>query len=417
MGLFDSFRKKKNIENYLLTDIQDFLTAWGINSLDISPDKLNSATYFACMQIRCNAVSKLPLHIFKETDQGTEKAKNHYLHSVLKTRPNPYMSMADFLFAAEYQKLEYGNTYIYMLMKSGKVSELYLLDEPSVQVYVDDAGILGKANAIWYVYTDRNNQEYKFSHKEIIHLKNFTKDGLIGIPVKKYLAETIENEQYASKFTNNYWKNGVQGRAVLNYTGDLDDKDKKAVQKLQARFEAMASGIKNAGRIIPVQLGYQLHEFSPKLVDSQFFEMQGLTVRHIANAFGVKLHQLNDLDRNTYGNIETQNRAFYSDTLQNVLTQYEQEFNWKLLTSREQKDGYFFRFNVDSILRSDFKTRMDGMATAIMNGIYTSAECRELEDKPFIEGSDKLVYNGNMIPVEMAGQQYSPPKGGENGGK
>lgn len=410
MGIFNFGKKKifKN-ESYSFTDMQNFLETWGLSSGDVSADKLNSATYYACMQIRCNAISKLPLKILKETDLGTEKAKDHYLYNVLKTRPNPYMSMTDFLFATEFQKLEYGNAFIYMLMRSGKVSELYLLDSQSVTIYIDDAGILGKANAIWYVYRDKNGREYKFNHKEIIHLKNFSKDGIVGIPVKKYLAETIENEQYSSKFLNNYWKNGLQGRAVLNYTGDLED---KKVENLRVRFEKMTSGIKNAGRIIPVPLGFQLNEFNPKLVDSQFFEMQGLTIRHIANAFGVKLFQLNDLERSTYSNVETQNRAFYSDTLQNVLTQYEQEFNWKLLTSKEQKDGYFFKFNVDSILRSDFKTRMEGYSIAVQNGIYSSAECRELEDKPFIEGSDKLMFNGNMIPLDMVGQQYQ--KGGGN---
>lgn len=416
MGLIERFKgfgKGKSVKNqgFPLSDVQSFMDSWGIKG-EISNDKLNSATYFACMQIRCNALSKLPLRLMKTTQDGTTKAEDHYLYNLLKRRPNPYMSTTDFLFATEYQKLEYGNAYIYAPVWRGKVTGLYLLDSDKMTIYVDDAGIINKDKAIWYVYQSRNGKTYKFEHTEIIHLKNFSKDGLIGTPVKKYLAETIQNEQYANKFINNYWANGVQGRAVLQYTQQLKP---ELVDKLRARFESMLSGVKNAGRIIPVELGFEVKEFNPKLVDSQFFELQGLTIKHIANAFGVKLHQLNDMTSSTYSNIETQNRAFLSDTLQNVITQYEQEFDEKILTQREKSSGYFLRFSLDSMLRSDFAQRMAGYKDAIQNGIYTPAECRDLEDLSFIEGSDQLVFNGNMIPIGMIGQQYTnePVKGGE----
>ena len=404
MKLFDRFKRKEPKNSYTLNDVAGFFDAWGLSSDGISADKLYSATYYACMQIRCNAISKLPLKVMKADSNGTLRAEDHYLYYLLKQRPNPYMSAVDFLFATEFQKLEYGNAYIYAHVVRGKVKGLYPLNSENMTIYVDDAGIISNDNAIWYVYRNRNGKEYRFSHREIIHLKNFSKDGLVGTPVKKYLAETIQNEQYANKFINNYWSNGVQGRAVLQYTQQLNP---TAVNAMRTRFESMISGVKNAGRIIPIELGFEIKEFNPKLIDSQFFELQGLTIKHIANAFGVKLYQLNDMERSTYSNIETQNRAFLSDTLQNVITQYEQEFDEKLLTSRERSEGYFHRFVLDSLLRSDFAQRMAGYKDAIQNGIYTPAECRELEDKGYIEGSDILVVNGNMIPLSMAGTQYS----------
>lgn len=408
MGVFDRFKKgQTNASKALNHTIQELNAFFGVTDTDLPIDKLNSASYYACMQIRCNAIAKLPLKIYKESENGIEKATNFYLYDVIKSRPNPYMSMHDLLFAAEYQKLEFGNAYILPVVVSGKVKELYLLDSPKVQMWVDDAGIIGKANAVWYIYTDKNGKEVKFRASEIVHLKNFTKNGLIGIPIKKYLAEVIENEQYSSKFLNNHYKNGLSGGATLNFTGDLDD---KTVKKMRERFETMTSGLKNAGRIIPIPMGFKLEPFNVNLVESEFFSMQGLTVKHIANAFGVKSFQLNDLERSTYSNVETQNRAFYSDTLQNELTKTEQEFDYKLLKPSERQEGHFMKFNVDVILRSDFKTRMDGYAVAIQNGIYTPAECRDLEDKPFIDGSDKLVCNGNIIPLSQVGSQYS--KGG-----
>lgn len=407
MGLMDKIKslgKGKEPENsYQLNDVESFKEAWGLTG-DVSDNRLYSATYYACMQIRCNAISKLPLKIMRTTEEGTKKAEDHYLYNLLKRRPNPYMSTVDFLFSAEYQKLEYGDAFIYASTNRGKITGLYILDSRRMTIYVDDAGIIDKNRAVWYVYQGRNGKTYKFEHSEIIHLKNFSKDGLIGTPVKKYLAESIQNEQYANKFINNYWSNGVQGRAVLQYTQQLDP---KLVEKLRKRFEGMMSGVKNAGRIIPIELGFELKEFNPKLVDSQFFELQGLTIKHIANAFGVKLYQLNDLSSSTYSNIETQNRAFLSDTLQNVIMQYEQEFDEKLFNDREKQQGYFHRFSLDSLLRSDFAQRMAAYKDGIQNGVLTPADCRDKEDLPFIFGSDQLFFNGNMIPLQMAGAQYT----------
>lgn len=391
-------------EGFSITDINTFLQSIGINAGDISADKLYSATYYACMDIRCKAISTLPLKVMKSSDQGVEKADDHYLYQLLKRRPNPYVSTVDFLYSTEFQKLEHGNAFIYIPTTRGKVSGLYLLDSERMTIYVDDAGIIGKANAVWYQYIDRSGKEHIFNYNEIIHLKNFTKDGLVGTPAKKYLAETIQNEQYATKFLNNYWANGVQGRALLQYTNNIDPNQ---VEKMRSKWEKLTSGVKNAGRIIPVALGYEIKEFNPKLVDSQFFELQGLTIRNIANAFGVKLHQLNDLNSSTYSNIESQNRAFLSDTLQHEIVQYEQEFDWKLLTTIDLKQGHFLHLNLDSLLRADLKTRYEAYGIGIEKGIDTPNEARALEGKRALPGGDRLLFNGNVIPLEQAGQQYT----------
>ncbi|MDU0200157.1 phage portal protein [Paenibacillus sp. MAH-36] len=398
-------------DGFTFQDVQTFLQSLGLATGDISADKLNSATYFACMDIRCKAISTLPLRVMKlDEDGGSEQDRKHYLSALLKYRPNPYMSIVDFLYAREFMKLEYGNAYVYAHMKRGQVAGLYLLDSTRMTVYVDDAGTIDKNGAVWYFYTDKNGKPYTFRHDQIVHLKNHTKDGIVGTPVKRYLAETIENEQYSSKFINNYWKNGVQGRAILQYTGS---KDTQEIEKMRTTWEKVVAGIKNAGRIIPVGLGYEIKEFNPKLVDSQFFELQGLTIRHIANAFGVKMHQLNDLGRSTYNNIESQNRNWLTDTLQHELVQDESESTWKLITQDDIEAGYYLKYDLDSLLRADILTRYQAYEIGVRSGIDTPNEIRGLEGKKGLPGGEKLIVNGAVIPLEQAGAAYNLPEGGE----
>src|SRR5690606_42161207 len=83
---------------------------------------------------------------------------------------------------------------------------------------------------------------------------------------------------------------------------------------LRKRFEQMASGLKNAHRIVPMPLGFQYQPLSHTLADAQFLENTELTIRQIANAFGIKMHQLNDLSRATHTNIEEQQNACYVAT-------------------------------------------------------------------------------------------------------
>lgn len=376
----------------------------------VSNSKLTSTTYYSCMQIRCNAIAKLPLKLMKKTDKGSEKATEHSLYKLLKNRPNPFTNAHDFLWATEFQRLEYGNAFWVMDTDvRGNVIALYLLDSSKVTIMVDNTGILNKKNSVYYIYTDEKQGALIYTSDNIVHFKNFSMNGLKGTSVKKYLSDIVENEQYATKVLKGKYKNGLQDPIIVQYAGDLNEAKQRSIQK---KFSSLG-GAKNSGKVVPIPTDFKVDQLETKLVNSQFFQLQGLTTRHIANAFGVKSFQLNDMEKSTYNNIEQQNKAFYSDTLQNVLTTYEQEMQYKLLSDNDKEKGYYPEFNVDSILRSDFENRTKSYTEAIKSSWMTVAEVREKENLPFIEGTDRLIAgNGASIFFEDLGKQYT--KGGEN---
>ena len=364
--------------------------------LGIQGSKLYSATYFACMQIRCNAIAKLPIKVMKrnEKDFGTRVYSEHPLYELLKLRPNKFMTAHDFKWATEFMKLEYGNAFWLPIYERGKIKALYLLDSSKMTIFVDDTGIINNYLAVYYAYSDPKKGELLYTSDDILHFKNFSKDGIVGNSVKKYIYQTIENEMYASSVTHNRYKDGLQDPIIVEYIGDLNETKQAKIKKKFANL----GGAKNAGKVVPIPSEYRVQQLETKLVNSQFFEMQGLTARHIANAFGVKGFQLNDMEKNSYNNIETQNRAFYSDTLQNVLTEQEEEMEYKLLTTEERKDGVGILYNIDSILRSDLKTRYESYKIGISSSFLTPAEAREKENLPYKEGTDKLIV-GNGASV------------------
>lgn len=388
------------------------LSEWlGYQKDGISQNKLNAATYYACMLIRCNAIAKLPIKLMRETNQGSEKAIDNYKYSLLKYRPNPFTTPHDFMFGTELQRLDQGNAFWYSDIDwDGKLKAVYLLDSRLMSIIIDDSRIFDEKNSVYYRYADPKNGVMIFESDAITHFKNFSIDGIKGTSIKRYMADVIESEQHARNIIKGRYKAGLQDPILVEYTGDFDSEKKKSA--IQRKFTNMG-GSKNAGKVIPIPAEFKVHQLETKLVNSQFFQLQGLTTRQIANAFGVKGFQLNDMEKSTYNNIEQQNRAFYSDTLQNVITEYEQEMNYKLLSSNERKEGHYWDFNVDVMLRSDIESRYRAYQTGIAAGFLKISEARAKENLPFENGSDRLIIgNGASIPLTDLGKQY-PTEGGE----
>lgn len=376
---------------------------------DTPKDKLSEVTYFACLKILSESIGKLPLKMYQNTDRGIIKASGSEEYEILKTRPNPLMTSTVFWSTIEMNRNHYGNGYAWLRYGNGRLLDAWIMQSQYVTVLVDDAGIFGNENGIWYRYSDpHTGKQYVFSNEEVIHVKtSHTFDGLVGKPVQDILKHTVEGNLESQKYLNNLYKSGLTGKAVLEYTGDLDE---EAVERLRKGFERFANGSDNAGKIIPVPLGMKLVPLDIKLTDSQFFELRKYSALQIAAAFGIKPTQINDYEKSSYASAEAQNLAFYTDTLLWILKQYEEEITYKCLSTSKRNEGYHFKFNVNVILRADMKTQMEALSKGVNNGIYTPNEAREYLDLPAKEGGDQLVMNGNYIPLTMVGEQY---KGGD----
>nr|WP_243154351.1 phage portal protein [Clostridium sporogenes] len=382
----------------------------GINADGIDPSKIGEITYFTCQRILAETISKLPIKIYKETQNGNQK-QNHYLNYILRVQPNPYYSANTFWSCVEFARNHYGNSFVYTEKEiNGNVKHLWILPSNSVQIYIDNKGIFKQKNALWYVYTEpRTGKQYTMRQDEVLHFKSWITqngEGIVGLSVREILESYITRAQYANKFLGELTKNGmVTDKIIIQYTGDLNT---KAEQALVENLESFSS--KNAGKFIPLPLGMTASNISSKLTDSQFLELNKYNALQIAGAFGIKPQFLNDYDKGNYANVELQQESMYKDTLLPILSQYEQELAIKLFTNKEKQDNFYFNFNVDAILRSSFKARLEAYAIAINNAIMTPNECRDLENRARLAGGDRLIGNGNYMPIEMAGIQW---KGGE----
>ena len=83
----------------------------------------------------------------------------------------------------------------------------------------------------------------------------------------------------------------------------------------------------------------------------------------------------------------------------------EQAIN-RALISENEKGRFYVQFNIDGLMRGDYKSRMEGYAIARQNGWMSANDIRALENLNPIaaeEGGDAYLVNGNMVPIGLAG--------------
>jgi HK97 family phage portal protein len=394
---------------------------WQILKGDVGPinvkgkNALKQATVFTCVRILSDTMSKLPCKLVQE-GQGVQQITDDYIVPLIKLRPNPFMSARDFFAAMESQRNLRGNAYAYIdFAGNGKVAGLYPLQSEQVEIWVDDAGIFNSDSKLWYIVTLKDGRRIKLTPFEILHIKTFTLDGISGITPIEYLKTTIECGKYSEEYVKKFFKNGLSIKGIIQYTGELNE---AAKLRFKEKFEEMSNGLENAHGINMLPIGYQFQPISLTMVDAQFLENTKLTIQQISAAYGVKMHQINDLSRATFSNIESQQLEFYVDTVSTNVTAYEQEMTYKLLLDSAIRAGKAIKFNINAIVRADIKTRYDSYRIGIMGGFLKPNEARLWEDLPPEKGGDDLLCQGAMQKLTDIGAYYkNNTKGGGNGGE
>ena len=408
MRLLDRLRgKTKSAANNEQMTLNQLLNWLGVH--DVDRGVLSEATYYACLKVLSEAVGKLPLRIMQTTpNTGVKPMLMHPFYRMLHERPNRYMSASVFWTYMEFCRNHHGNAYAAIDTSNPKRPQLWPLDPAKMTVYYDDGKkIISDVTDVYYVYSGPEGS-LVFKSEEVLHFKaHQTLDGIVGVSVREQLVNTIQGNIKAQEMVNKMYSSGMTAKAILQYTSDLNE---ELVQELAKNIENYSTGgLKDKGieNIIPLPFGTTLVPLNVKLADSQFLEVKQYSALQIAAAFGVKPYQIGDYTKSSYSSAEAQQLSFLVDTLLFNLKQYEEEISWKLLTDQDAADGLAAQFNTSVLLRTELQTLVSTLATAVQSFLFTPNEAREKLDLPHIEGGDQLLGNGNAIPVQYAGVQYT----------
>jgi HK97 family phage portal protein len=361
---------------------------------------------YACVRILSEAIAGLPLHMYRyKEDGGKEKAIDHPLYLLLHDEPNPEMSSFVFRETLMTHLLLWGNAYAQIIRNGkGEIVALYPLMPNKMQVSRDERGRL------FYTYQKSqeelpkdNRQTVVLDPSDVLHIPGLGFDGLVGYsPIamaKNAIGLAIATEEYGSKF----FANGATPSGVLEHPGTIKDPE-----RLRESWQKTFGGSRNSNKTAILEEGLKYKPISISPNEAQFLETRKFQINEIARIFRVPPHMIGDLEKSSFSNIEQQSLEFVKYTLDPWVVRWEQALH-RILLKPDEKPVFFFKFNVDGLLRGDYQSRMSGYAVGIQNGFMSPNDVRELENMDLIPdelGGNLYMTNGNLCPLSMAGAAY-----------
>ena len=328
------------------------------------------STVYACVRVISETVASLPLGVYESTDNGNEKALDHPLYHLLHDEPNSEMTSFVLREVMMAHLLLWGNSYC-QIIRTGrnKVSGLYPLLPDKMTVDRDKNGILT------YTYMTNNGQMVTLSPEDVLHIPGLGFDGVMGYsPIaleKNAIGLGIASEEYGSKF----FSNGARPAGILTHPNTV--KNPKA---LRESWNNAYGGSSNANRVAILEEGMKFEPMSVPNNEAQFLETRKFQVDEICRIFRVPPHLVGDLEHATFSNIEHQSIDFAVHTIRPWLVRIEQSMNRALFTDQE-KGRFYVQFNIDGLMRGDYRSRMEGYAIARQNGWMSANDIRELENQ------------------------------------
>ena len=400
-GLFHSRDKPSNSTNG--SGYRFFLGNSTAGKAVTERSAMQMTAVYSCVRILAEAIAGLPLHLYcYKEDGGKEKALGHPLYLLLHDEPNPEMSSFVFRETLMTHLLLWGNAYAQIIRNGkGEVVALYPLMPNRMTVDRDSSGQL------FYSYQMSNSDAPTMpggtvilKPSDVLHVPGLGFDGLVGYsPIamaKNAIGLAIATEEYGAKF----FANGATPGGLLEYPGTVKDPD-----RVRESWNKGFSGSQNAGKVAILEEGMKYTPISIAPEQAQFLETRKFQINEIARIFRIPPHMIGDLEKSSFSNIEQQSLEFVKYTLDPWVVRWEQSLSRALFTPEEKK-RYFFKFNVEGLLRGDYQSRMNGYATARQNGWMSANDIRELENLdriPAEDGGDLYLINGNMLPLVHAG--------------
>ena len=360
------------------------------------------STVYACVRVIAETIASLPLAVYEETETGSHKATEHPLYRILHDEPNPEMTSFVLREVMLSHLLLWGNSYC-QIIRTGKnhIAGLYPLLPDRMEVDRDS-----KTGALVYTYTTTEGNAVKLKPSDVLHIPGLGFDGIMGYsPIaleKNAIGLGIAAEEYGSTF----FKNGARPSGVLTHPNTVRDP-----KRLRDNWNATYGGSSNGGKVAILEENMSFTPISLRNDEAQFLETRKFQVEEICRIYRVPPHLVGNLDQATFGNIEHQSIDFATHTIRPWLVRIEQAMNRALFADSEKTGSaggrrFYVQFNLDGLMRGDYKSRMEGYAIARQNGWMSANDIRALENLNPIseeEGGSTYLVNGNMVPVNLCG--------------
>lgn len=379
MKIFNIFKNPKKRGVYIAPKSEIFKSLSFAQEVSSDTATTLSAVYRAIL-LRSENIASLPKSVKKRNKQGWDST-NHPVNKLFHF-PNNYTNGFDFWNSIVINLDSRGNAYaIIKRDDSANPISLHLVKNQNVKIYIGE-------NTKRFEVRNEGWLNGSYSNEDVLHFMTYSTDGIIGINPILHNSTTFARALACRKFSQEFFEKGGHIKGVLEMENSLDD---SVYEKFLEKFQAS----KNYDTPL-LEYGIKYKNIGITPVTAQLLSTEEFTIQDISRVFGVPTPFLSELSRATFSNIEQQNIWFTQYSLRPTCKRIEVEMENKLFFEKE-RGKYSINFNLSGLLRGDAKSRAEYYSKMIQNGVYTRADVRDLEGLPFIEGTDKLVFQANLI--------------------
>lgn len=347
----------------------------------------NDLTVRSCVDTIARHVSKLkPVHIIK--DEDGRHLQSTTINSLLNSRPNIYMSTADFLYKVTSQLLYYGNAFIFLQKDTqNNIIGFYPIDFATCELKEVN-------NALYLKFNFYTGKTIAVPYTDIIHIRrNFSSHDFLGQDAYQPLQETLSNLFKARRSISNKVENSGKISGVLKIKGNVGQENwitqAKTFAKNFMSFTNDTGGIAavdSSTDFVPITNKVESAEDTQlKYLQSEVYSYFGLTEAIVSGNY-----------------TETEWQAFYESIIESIKIQLSQEFTAKVFTDQERKYGNLIDFNSNRLTYASTANKVSMVKELGALGLLTTNEARELFDLPPVEDGDRRLVSLNYINADKA---------------
>lgn len=347
----------------------------------------NDLTVRSCVDTIARHVSKLkPVHIIK--DEDGRHLQSTTINSLLNSRPNIYMSTADFLYKVTSQLLYYGNAFIFLQKDTqNNIIGFYPIDFATCELKEVN-------NALYLKFNFYTGKTIAVPYTDIIHIRrNFSSHDFLGQDAYQPLQETLSNLFKARRSISNKVENSGKISGVLKIKGNVGQEN--WINQAKTFAKNFMSFTNDTGGIAAVDSSTDFVPITNKVESAEDTQLKYLQ-SEVYSYFGLT-------EAIVSGNYtETEWQAFYESIVESIKIQLSQEFTAKVFTDQERKYGNLIDFNSNRLTYASTANKVSMVKELGALGLLTTNEARELFDLPPVEDGDKRLVSLNYINAAKA---------------
>lgn len=365
---------------------------------------LKVATVYACNKVLAETIATLPKKCYERTpDGGKEEYSTYFLQKLFK-KPNKLQTEPEFFETMVTHINMRGNHYAGINFDRGYPSELITMNPlmmlPEIKNneflygYTHQTGPVTVDETLVYPYVEKKNNIKYYKPWEILHNKNLTINGILGLSPISYMKKTIELSLESEDHGYRYFKNGSRVSGFLKHPGELSD---KAYERLKKSWKKRTTG-ENKFSLEILEEGMDFAAAALSNEDSQYLQTRQFQVEDAARWYRVPLELIGHPAKTaSYASVEQFILSFVIHTIRPWLVKIENRVNTTLIPEEDQ-DRIFWEFKIDGLLRGDIMTRYKAYAVGRQWGWLCADDIRGFENmNPLPDGKGKIY----LMPLNM----------------